>query len=247
MRGLGTVVNLITVAVGGSVGVLIGHRFPAPMRRTIMQGLGLVTIAVAVTGFAPLLDADEGLKRAVIAIGSVIAGGIVGEALRLEDRLASVGDRLRERLGVTDGDSSTATDRSSFVEGFVVSSTVFCAGPMTILGAVEDGLGTSVRLLMIKSTLDGFAAIGFASIYGWGVLASLVTIALYQGLLTGLGVLIEPLLSEEVLAQIGVVGGVLVLGVALRLLELVEVRVINLVPALVFAGTAAGVVESLAR
>lgn len=246
MRGLGTIVNLATVAIGGSLGVLIGHRFPAPMRRTIMQGLGLVTIAVAVTGFAPLLDADEGLKRAVIAIGSIIAGGIVGEALRLEDRLGSVGENLRKRIGGNGGDSPTKPDRSSFVEGFVISSTVFCAGPMTILGAVEDGLGTSIRLLLIKSTLDGFAAIGFASVYGWGVLASLVTVALYQGLLTGLGVLIEPLLSPEVLAQIGVVGGVLVLGVALRLLELVEVRVINLVPALVFAGVAAGAVETFA-
>ena len=246
MRGLGTVVNLVTVAIGGSIGVLIGHRFPAPMRRTIMQGLGLVTIAVAVTGFAPLLDADEGLKRAVIAIGSIIAGGIVGEALRLEDRLGSVGENLRQRIGVREGDSPAETDRSSFVEGFVISSTVFCAGPMTILGAVEDGLGTSIRLLLIKSTLDGFAAIGFASVYGWGVLASLITIAVYQGLLTGLGVLIEPVLSAEVLAQIGVVGGVLVLGVALRLLELVEVRVINLVPALIFAGVAAGGVEAFA-
>src|SRR5687768_2023558 len=118
MRGLGTIVNLVTVAIGGSIGVLIGHRFPAPMRRTIMQGLGLVTIAVAVTGFAPLLDADEGLKRAVIAIASIIAGGIVGEALRLEDRLESVGENLRARIGVKEAEAPAEADRSRFVEGF---------------------------------------------------------------------------------------------------------------------------------
>ena len=245
MRGLGTVVNLVTVATGGALGVLIGHRFPAPMRRTIMQGLGLVTVAVAVTGFAPLLDVDEGLKRAVITIASIIGGAVVGEALRLEDRLASAADKLRRRVATDDVDTPTATERSNFVEGFVISSTVFCAGPLTILGAVEDGLGLSIRLLVIKSTLDGFAALGFAAVYGWGVLASLLTIAVYQGLLTTLGVVIEPLLTAEVLAQIGVVGSVLVLGVALRLLELIEVRVINLVPALVFGGVAAGAVEAL--
>lgn len=246
MPGLGTIINLLTVAVGGSLGVVIGHRIPVPMRRTIMQGLGLVTVAIAVTGFAPLLDPDEGLKRAVIAIASIIGGGIIGEALRLEDRLASVGDRLRNRLSVEDEEVPAETHRSSFVEGFVVASTVFCAGPLTILGSVEDGLGIGIRLLAIKSTLDGFAAIGFAAVYGWGVLASLLTIAIFQGLLTGLGVVIEPLLNAEVLAQLGTVGSLLVLGIALRLLELVDVKVINLVPALALAVLGAGVIEAVA-
>lgn len=236
--------NLITVAAGGALGVVIGHRIPASMRRTIMQGLGLVTVAIAVTGFAPLLDPDHGLKRAVIAIASIIGGGIIGEALRLEDRLAGIGDRLRRRVGVEDEDAPVEIERSSFVEGFVVASTVFCAGPLTILGAVEDGLGMSIRLLAIKSTLDGFAAIGFASVYGWGVLASLVTIAVFQGGLTALGVVIEPLLNAEVLAQLGTVGSLLVLGIALRLLELVDVKVVNLVPALVLAVLGAGIVEA---
>jgi len=244
MRGLGTLINLLTVAVGGSLGVVIGHRIPTSMRRTIMQGVGLVTVAIAVTGFEPLLDPDEGLKRAVIAIGSIIGGGIIGEALRLEDRLVSLGERLRRRVGVEDEDVPAETPRSGFVEGFVVASTIFCAGPLTILGAVEDGLGMSIRLLAIKSTLDGFTAIGFASVYGWGVLGSLLTIAVYQGALTGLAVVIEPLLNAEVLAQLGTVGSLLVLGIALRLLELVDVKVVNLVPALVLAVLGAGAVEA---
>jgi uncharacterized membrane protein YqgA involved in biofilm formation len=224
--------------------LLVGHRIPERMRLTIMQGLGLVTIAVSVVGFAPLADADDGLKRSVIAIASIISGGIIGEALRLEDRLESAGEWLKRRFGVPDETIPGQPERSSFVEGFVVASTVFCAGPLTILGSVEDGLGISIRLLAIKSTLDGFAAIGFASIYGWGVLGSLAVIAAYQGALTAAAVVVEPLLTTEVLAQLGAVGSLLVLGIGLRLLELTKIRVINLVPALLVAAAAAGVVEA---
>lgn len=244
MRGLGTLINLAAVAGGGTLGLIAGHRIPRSTRRTIMQGLGLITIAVAVVGFAPLGDPDKGLTRAVIAIGSVIAGGVVGETLRLEERLGSVGERLRERFGVTD-EAPSDVPRSTFVEGFIVSSTIFCAGPLTILGSIEDGLGSGIRLLAIKSALDGFAAIGFASLYGWGVLASLVTIAVYQGLLTAGAFLIEPLMTDEVVAQLETVGAVLVLGIGLRLLELSDVKVINLVPALAIAAVAAGVVAAI--
>jgi uncharacterized membrane protein YqgA involved in biofilm formation len=215
------------------------------MRRTIMQGLGLVTIAVAVVGFAPLADADEGLKRAVIAIVSIILGGIIGELLGLEGRLEAGGDRLRARFDLKPTDAPGGSNRSTFVDGFVVASTVFCAGPLTILGSIEDGLGISVRLLVIKSTLDGFAAIGFAAVYGVGVLASLLVIAVYQGALTLSAAAIEPLVTDEVLAQVGTVGSLLVLGIGLRLLELSDVKVINLVPGLFIAALAAGLFANL--
>ena len=246
MRGLGTLINLATVAAGGTLGVLFGHRVPEGVRRTIMQGLGLMTIAIAVVGFAPLGDAREGLKRAVIAIASVIVGGTIGELLRLEQRFENAGERLRRRLAVAEESAPGGARRSTFVEGFVVASTVFCVGPLTVLGAVEDGLGTSIRLLAIKSTLDGFAAIGFASVYGWGVLGSLVTIVVLQGGLTAAAFVIEPLMSAEVLAQLGAVGSLLVLGIGLRLLDVARVNVVNLLPALVIAMAAAGVVEQIA-
>lgn len=229
MRGLGTVINLATVTAGSLVGIYVGHRFPERMRKTIMQGLGLATVAVAVVGFEPLFDADDGLRRAVIMIASITIGGVVGEALGLEERLEAAGESLRRRFAR--GDEEPGDSR--FVEGFVVASTVFCAGPMTLLGAIEDGLGISIRLLAIKSTLDGIAAVGFASVYGWGVLASLITIAVFQGLMTLLAVVIEPVVTAEVIAMLSAIGGVLVLGIALRLLEIKEVRVISLSPALV--------------
>lgn len=245
MRGLGTVINLATVLVGGVVGVYAGHRFPERMRVTMMQGLGLATIAIAVVGFEPLLEADLGLRRAVIMIGALTVGAVIGEALRIEERLESLGDRLRRRFAPGDDATDTVSGQSRFVEGFVVASTVFCAGPMTLLGATEDGLGISIRLLAIKSTLDGIAAIGFAAIYGWGVLASLLVIAIYQGAVTALAVVIEPVLTTEVLAMLGLIGSLLVLGIGLRLLNIKEIKVLNLIPALVIGPLAAGVVDSL--
>lgn len=238
MRGLGTVINLLTVAAGGLLGVFAGHRIPEGTRRTIMQGLGLVTIAVAVVGFEPLYDEGQGLTRFVIMIASIIVGGAIGEALRLEARLENAGEALRKRFDAK-GPGST------FVEGFVVASTVFCVGPLTILGAVEDGLGLSIRLLAIKSTLDGIAATGFAAVYGWGVLGSLLTILVIQGSLTALAVVIEPVMTTEVLAQLGATGSLLILGIAFRLLDLVKIPVANLLPAIPLAMIVSGIVASI--
>jgi uncharacterized membrane protein YqgA involved in biofilm formation len=264
VRGLGTLINLATVTLGGIAGVFIGDRLSERMRETVMQGIGLVTVAVAVVGFEPLFDPDDGLKRFVIMIVAVIIGAIGGESLRLEDRLESAGERLKRRFDVRDrslGIVSDPRDRppegrelrqngaephSGFVEGFVVASTVFCAGPLTVLGSVEDGLGISIRLLAIKSTLDGFAAIGFASVYGWGVLGSLVTIALYQGGLTLAAAVVEPALTTAVLAELGAVGSLLVLGIGLRLLQIARIRVVNLMPALFLGPLIAGVYDALA-
>ena len=245
MRGLGTLVNLATVAVGGVAGVYLGHRLPERIRETIMQGLGLVTLAVAIVGLEPLFDKDLGLRRAVILIASLTAGAVIGELLRLEERLERLGETLRRRFaGKSDDRIET---RRNFVEGFVVASTVFCVGPLTVLGSVEDGLGLSVRLLTIKSALDGIAAIGFASVYGWGVLASLFTILIVQGAFTALAIFVDPLLTGEVLAQLGVVGSLLVAGIGLRLLEIKNVRVVSLTPALLIGPLAAGLVDSILK
>lgn len=241
MNGLGTVINVATVLVGGLLGVMIGDRLPERMRRTIMQGLGLVTVGVAVVSMEPLFDPDDGLRRFVILIVAMISGGLVGEGLRLEERLESVGERMRKRfVRSEDRDSHTM-----FIEGFVVASTVFCVGPLTIVGAIEDGLGVSIRLLAIKSALDGFAAIGFASVYGWGVLGSLATLIVYQGGLTAAAALVEPVMTGEVLAVLGAVGSLLVLGIGLRLLDITRVRVVALLPALVIGPVIAGVMEAL--
>lgn len=238
MRGLGTVINLITVGIGGLLGLYLGHRLPERIRTTVMQAIGLTVVAVAVVGLEPLFDSDRGLRRAVILVGAMTVGATVGEALDLEGRLERLGRRLQARL-------ATVESGSRFAEGFVVASTVFCAGPLTLLGAVEDGLGQSIRLLAIKSTLDGIAAVGFAAVYGWGALASLLTIAIFQGGLTVAAVLVEPLLTVEVLAELGAIGSLLVLGIGIRLLEIKHIRVLNMLPALFLGPLAAGVVDAL--
>jgi uncharacterized protein len=248
MRGLGTLINLVAVATGGGIGLFAGDRLPEHTRRTIMQGLGLVTLAVGVVGLEPLYDADAGLRRFIILIAAIILGGLVGEALGLEERLESLGERLRRRWSKTDEPDLLENPEGAdhhFVEGFVVASTVFCAGPLTILGSLEDGLGISIRSLAIKSALDFFAAIGFASVYGPGVLASLATILIYQGGLTLAASLIEPLMTVEVIAQLGAVGSLLVLGIGLRLLEVARVRIVGLMPALIIGPAIAGVFEAL--
>ncbi|CAN5523045.1 DUF554 domain-containing protein [soil metagenome] len=276
MRGLGTVLNVVAVACGGVIGVFVGDRLRHDMRRTIMQGLGLVTLAVAIVGLEPLYDADAGLRRFIVMIVAVISGGLIGEALHLTERLESGGERLRGAFHVRDdadpaagargqsvdervqdvdeageaggtrvqGADAVPGSRSRFVDGFVVASTVFCVGPLTILGAVEDGLGDSIRLLAIKSALDGIASIGFASVYGWGVLGSLLTIALYQGLVTLGAASVAPLMTPEVLAQLGAVGSLLVMGIALRLLDIAEIRVVSLLPALFIGPLVAGAIEA---
>jgi uncharacterized membrane protein YqgA involved in biofilm formation len=246
MRGLGTIINLLTVAIGGSAGVFIGDRLPARTRATIMQALGLIVVAVGITGLQPLYDADAGLRRFIILIIAMILGALAGEAMTLQDRLDAMGERLRRRFGVSPTSAhNPASEHSSFVEGFVVASTVFCVGPLTILGAIQDGLGEGIRLLAIKSALDGIAALGFASVYGWGVLASLLTVAVYQGGVTLAAVLIEPFMTAEVVAELGAVGSLLVLGIGLRLLEIKQVPVLNMLPAVIFGPVIAGAFEAL--
>jgi len=245
--GLGTLINLVAVAVGGTFGMFAGDRLPERVRRTIMQGLGLVVLAVAIVGLEPLYDSHAGLRRALILIIGVILGGLIGEALRLEDRLEALGGKLQRRFAGTGANDPDGTEDEAhrFVEGFVVASTVFCTGPLTVVGSIEDGLGISIRLLAIKSALDFFAAIGFASVYGAGVLASLATILIYQGGLTLASSLVEPLMTPEVLAQLGAVGSLLVLGIGLRLLDIARIPIVSLMPALIVGPAIAGVVDAL--
>ena len=244
MYGLGTAVNIATVAVGTVIGVMVGDRLAQSTRQTIMQGLGLVTLAVAVSGMEPLFDSDDGLRRFIILIVAMIVGGMVGEALELERRLENAGDAIRRRLA-PDKENSDARDRSNFIEGFVVASTVFCVGPLTIVGAIEDGLGDSIELLAIKSALDGFAAIGFASIYGWGVGASLIVLVVYQGGMTAAAALVEPLMTADVTAMLGAVGSLLVLGIGFRLLNVVQVHVVSLMPALLIGPLIEGAYQAI--
>ena len=238
--GTGTLVNVITVLAGTTVGVLVGHRLPERTRTVVTDGLGLVTLLIAGTAAAHVTDAE--LSDAVgtaapmlIVLGSVLIGGIVGSLLRIEDRLEDFGGLLQRAAVRRFGASSGGESRERFVQGFVVSSLVFCVGPLTILGSINEGLGNGADQLLLKAALDGFAAIAFAASFGWGVGASVIALVAIQGSLTALGAVLGSFVPDAHLSALTATGGLLLVGVALRLLDLKQVKVADLLPALLVA------------
>lgn len=234
--GIGTVVNVATVLVGATIGVLLGNRLPVRTRDVVTDSLGLVTLLIAGTSAIAVLD--DHLSDAVgssapmlIVLGSLLLGGIAGSLLRLEQRVESFGGWLQGRLTGESG----SVERHRFIEGFVTASLLFCTGPLTILGSLQDGLGNGADQLFLKSVLDGFAAIAFAASFGWGVAASALTVVVVQGSLTVVGLLLGDVLPAAHLAALTATGGLLLVGVALRLLRIREIPVADLLPALLVA------------
>lgn len=243
VTGTGTLVNVVTVLLGSGVGVLLGNRLPMRTRDLVTDGLGLVTLLIAATSatavLSPELSAAVGdAAPMLIVLGAVLVGGITGSLLGLERGVERLGAWVQHRL-VGAGDSA---DRARFIEGFVVASLVFCTGPLTILGSLQDGLGDGADQLLLKSALDGFAAIAFAAAFGWGVAASVITVVAVQGSLTALGAVLGDVLPAAPLAAVTATGGVLLVGVALRLLRIREIAVADLLPALLVAPLLVGLV-----
>jgi len=234
--GTGTVVNVATVLLGSAVGVLAGNRLPSRTRDLVTDALGLVTLLIAALSAVAVTDpalAEEVGSHAplLIVLASLVVGGIIGSLLRLEQRVESLGGWLQTRLS----GASDSAERARFIEGFVTSSLVFCTGPLTILGSLSDGLGHGADQLYLKATLDGFAAIAFAASFGWGVAASALTVLVVQGTITALGAVLGDVLSEAGLAAVTATGGLMLVGVALRLLRIREIAVADLLPGLVVA------------
>ncbi|MGI8612928.1 MAG: DUF554 domain-containing protein [Nocardioidaceae bacterium] len=238
-RGLGTVVNVATVVVGSGIGVLLGHRLPQRTRDTVTDALGLVTLLIA--GLSATAVTDRVLTDAVgadapvlIVLGSLLIGGIAGSLLRIEDRLEGFGGWLRDRLAGSSA-AGSQTSRHRFIEGFVTASLVFCVGPLTVLGSLSDGLGNGSQQLLLKAALDGFASIAFAASLGIGVMASALAVLCVQGSLTLLGAALGSFVPQAHLLALTATGGLLLAGVALRLLQVRQVPVGDLLPALLVA------------
>jgi hypothetical protein len=224
----GTIINIIAVLVGGSVGALAGNRLPAKVQQTVMNGLGLLVLVIGV-------DMALGSSNILIPMFSVLIGGIIGELLRIEDGLNALGRVAEERWGHRLGQGRVAG--WSVTRAFVTTSLLFCVGPLTVLGSIQDGLIGDYQLLAIKSTLDGFAAIPFSATLGPGVLLSAITVGIVQGGISGLAMLIGSGLGEVTretpwVIELTATGGVLILGIGLGLLELKKIRVGNLLPAI---------------
>lgn len=240
---IGTLLNMATVLVGGILGLLFGSRLPDRLRKTVITGLGLFTIGYGLYNFLKT-------ENPLIVLGSLLIGALLGEWWKIEDGLQNVGKWLESLFGgkysappknspaspTIPSPASRPTPSGDFVRGFLTASLVFCVGPMTILGSIQDGLNGDYSLLAIKSVLDGFAALAFASTLGAGVLFSVVVILLYQGGISLLAAQLSAVVTPAMMSEMTAVGGILLLGIAFSsLLEIKPVRVGNFLPSLAIA------------
>jgi uncharacterized membrane protein YqgA involved in biofilm formation len=218
----GTLINVATVLAGTTIGTLAGSRLPDGIQQRVLMGLGLVTLVIGIDA-ALAWNATNPLY----VLGGVLLGGIAGEVLGIERRLEALGDSIQARVSRAEG--------SRVSEGFVTASLLFCVGPLTVLGSIEDGLTDQYTQLATKAVLDGFASIALAAALGWGVGISVVTILVVQGSITlGAGAF-DDLLQGETLDVLTSAGGILIIAIALKLLDVKDVKVGNFLPALVLA------------
>jgi uncharacterized protein len=217
----GTLLNVGAVLLGTLVGVLLGGRLPQRLQDRVLAGLGLITLVIGIE-----LALAWTATNPLFVLGAVLAGGLVGEALRIEDRIAALGDLIQRRTG-----------GQGVSQAFFTASLLFCVGPLTVVGSIQDGLTGDVSALATKSVLDGFASVALAASLGPGVAFSAVSVLVIQGGLTLFAGVFEDVLREggEPLAALTSAGGVLILGISLKLLDLKDVKVGNFLPALVLA------------
>ncbi len=231
----GTILNVSAVLLGALLGLLIGERLPARFHAIVMSGLGLATLVIGVQ------NAITG--NSLIMIGSVLVGGLLGEALRIQDGLDALGSYLQRRFGsapdlaAIEGESAPRRRKgaSTVSEAFVTSSLVFCVGPLTILGSIQNGINGDINFLAIKSLLDGFAAFAFTAALGWGVFLSAGTVFLYQGIISMIAFFAAsgiPSRDNPYIVEMTAVGGLIILGVGLKLLNIKELKLANYLPGL---------------
>ena len=232
----GTIVNAATVVVGCSIGLSVGAKLPERYRRIVLDGLGLITIILGIDAsvvilnrlvgkFGPLVEAGQtfGARLGMVAIGSLLVGSVIGTALRLHERLESLGGAIHRRFG-------GAEETGRFAEGFLTASVIFCVGPLTLLGCLNNGTRGDPSLLYIKSVLDGFCSLALAASLGAGVAGSILTVLLFQGGLTLAFHYWAAELPELSREMMNVVGGVVLIGTALMILEIKKIPVANMLP-----------------
>jgi uncharacterized membrane protein YqgA involved in biofilm formation len=244
--GLGTLINVVAIIIGTTLGVLVGNRLSEKTSRVVTDGLGLVVLVLGGLNVMSLLDKEfvsavgAGIPLLVV-IGAILIGGIIGSALKIEQRLEQLGTSLQKKFA----GKGTKDSKEKFITGFVNASLVFTIGPLAILGALSDGLGQGIEQLATKSILDAFASLAFAASLGWGVALSAIPVGLWQGLITVMAFSVGAVVSAPIVSALTATGGVLLLGVGLRLLQLRQVAVGNMLPALIVAPVITAVLMSL--
>lgn len=228
---MGTIINVLTVVIGSVVGAVLGARFPERIRQTIVAGLGLFTFGLGIQMFLKTNDI-------LVVLGSLLIGALLGEWWKIEEGLQSFGGWLERKL--LRGGSE---EQARFIKGFLTASLVFCVGPMTILGSIEDGLTGTYQILAVKATLDGFASLAFASSLGIGVLFSIIPLIVYQGGITLLASGVQSIVTPEMMNEMTAVGGLILMSIAISgLLQMKPIRSGNFLPALLIAPLLVGVV-----
>jgi uncharacterized protein len=217
--GLGTLINTATVLVGGSVGIAMGNKIPERVRIIVVQVIGMLTIGL---GLSDLLKTHN----MVFPLLGMVFGAVIGEVMRIEDRLEGLGEVIRRRF-------AQRQDPGPFISGFVTASLLFCIGPLTILGAIQDASGATPQLYIIKGTLDGFMSVIFGAIHGVGVLFSAVSVFIVQGTLTLFGTSLDSLLNDRMRIELFATGGLAVMAIGLNLLEIKKIRLGSLLPGLI--------------
>jgi len=220
----GTFLNIATVIIGGMIGLIFGARIPDKLKSTVIAGMGLFTAAMGLQMFMKT-------ENPLIVLGSLLIGTLLGEWMRIEDGLQNLGKYLEQRFSKEGDDGS-----NKFVRGFLTASLLFCVGPMTILGSIQDGLTGDYNLLAVKSVLDGFASIAFASTLGVGVMFSTIIILIYQGGISLLAAQLNAIVTPSMMNELTATGGVILIGLAISsLLEIKKIRVGNMLPGLLVA------------
>ncbi len=231
--GAGTVINVATVIVGTLIGLAAGHRFPHRTRELVTQILGLVTLVIGgllvADGMSDAFSAEVGAgTRLLVVLGALLIGGLLGSALRLEERLDGAADWLRSKV-------AREADQATFIEAAVTATLIFCVGRLAIIGSISDGLGNGAEQLIVKAVMDGFAAIAFASTLGIGVMASVIPLVLYQGAITALGWWLGDFMPAAQIDSLTATGGVILLGLGFRLSGIKAIQIGDLLPALLLA------------
>ena len=230
--GFGTTLNITAIVLGAAIGVLIGNKLKEATRDLVTDVLGAVTLISAAGAISSLWSKElvSSMHKGgplLVVLGSLLLGGLLGAALNIEHKLENLGNILKRRFD--------KSGNSAFVEGFVSSSLIFVIGPLAILGSISDGMSNGIEQLTLKSILDFFASVAFAASLGWGVALSALPVGVYQFGWTGIGYGLGEILSSTQIDAMTVVGGVLLLGIGLKLLKIKEIAIGNLLPALAIA------------
>lgn len=231
--GFGTVLNIVAILIGGALGVALGSKFKENLRDLITQVLGCVTFISAADAIAAYWNRDlvDSLPKGatmLVVVFSLLLGALIGSWIDIEGRLEAFADKLKRKFAKQEGEQN-------FVEGFVSASLIFAIGPLAILGSISDGMGTGIDQLVLKSTLDFFTAMAFAATLGWGVAVSALPVGMYQFIWTGVGLFLGSILAMYQVLAMTAVGGILLLGIALRILKIKQIAVGNILPAIAIA------------